>query len=955
MPAVSPPADVQSGRSYVEERQNFANWYSYYRRRGFAATYATAQVITNFQAVRIGLYGINIGKSWTITQPVLNVKNDGEDYTETLLNLLYDFKWMGGTPLRRALEAGGRYFDKHDNKKLDGSNGDDSPWDSASDGGECQQAFTIVITDGYYNGGGPQTGAIANNDGDNGEPFADSYSDTLADVAMYYYERDLNEDLADNVPENASDDASHQHMVTYTIGFGVIGTIDPNDYDDDLKHKTTEDYIVWPDATVGKSTPEKVDDVWHAAVNGRGDFLNSSNPKELVNALNAVMKDIERRVFSASGVAINGDELYQRLEPDLLMFQASYSSEGWTGDIKAFKVDEFSGGVDTLNPEWVAADLLDSKSWNGRIIATHNGTNGIPFRFDSLTDAQKDQVDPDWAADDTQARNIMDYLHGDTSEEERNGGAFRNRFSVLGDIVHSAPVFKNDILYAGANDGMLHAFASTTGEELFAYMPNLVFANLYKLADPLYEHLYYVDLAPTIKDVSLSGVKTMLVGGLGKGGRGYFALDLSDLTPATVPGTESLLDNRVMWEYPDGATPSTEVEDLGYSFSKVALVRSNDPVDAPWIVIFGNGYNSVNGHAVLFILDPASGELLKRIDTQVGTCNGLSTPIAVDVDNNNTVDYVYAGDLKGNLWKFDLTSHDYTQWGVAYDDGGTPKPLFQTPGQPITTKPSVMFHCEKSGYIVIFGTGRYLGLDDISDTSAQAVYGIWDYGDNEDDGEYVGDFDGSAITNSNLPFTVSLLQQTVVDERTEHGLDLRTLSDGTPDWKTTTDQSGSCDDNGGTEDCDPNDLGTKPDPVKNVGWYFNLPESGEGVVSDVRVRAGKLTVVSYVTEGSTCGLAGHSWVMAMDPCTGGRLSEAHFDTNGDGKIDKDDLINIGTGVDPIWVPPTGIKVDGKVELPSYLINGNVETGYYNTSDTEIETLLQKAPRLGMTHWRVLRD
>ncbi|MBW2482105.1 MAG: hypothetical protein JRF38_19110 [Deltaproteobacteria bacterium] len=956
LPAISPPADVKTGRTYTEERQNFANWYTYYRRRALAATYATAQVITNFQAVRIGLYGINIGKSWTITQRVLNVKNDGEDYTETLLNLLYDFKFMGGTPLRRAVEAGGRYFDKHDNKQLDGTNGDDSPWDSATDGGECQQAFTIVITDGYYNGGGPQTGAIANNDGDNGEPYADTYYDTLADVAMYYYERDLNTDLADNVPVNSYDSATHQHMVTYTVGFGVVGTLNPDDYDADLKHKTTGDYVVWSNPHVGKSTPQRVDDCWHAAVNGHGKFLNSSNPKELVTAMNAVMKDIERRVFSSSGVAINGDELYQKLQPDLLMFQASYSSEGWTGEVKAFKVDEISGDVDTLNPEWSAAQNLNAKGWNGRLIASYNGSTGIPFRFANLTDAQKTLIDPNWATDDTAARNIMDYLHGDTSNEERNGGTLRSRFSVLGDIVHSAPVFKNDILYAGGNDGMLHAFDVHTGEELFAYVPNLVFENLSKLADPLYEHLYFVDLPATIKDVSLSGVDTMLVGGLAKGGRGYFALDITNLTPTTVPGAEMLLDNRVMWEYPDTVTPSPQVNDLGYSFSRVAVVQSNDSTNAPWVVIFGNGYNSANGHAVLFILDPANGNLLKRIDTGVGDCNGLSTPTAVDVDYNDTVDYVYAGDLKGNLWKFDLTADDYNQWDVAYYDSVTPKPLFQAQsGQPITTKPSVMFHCEKNGYMVTFGTGRYLGLDDLADTNVQSVYGIWDYGDDVDDSEYVGAFNGSLISDTYLPTTVSLLQQIVVDERNEFGVDLRTLSNGYPDWKTTTDLSSSCGDNSGTDDCDPNGLGTESDPVRNVGWYFNLPQTGERVVSDVRIRAGKLTVVSFVSEGSQCGLAGHSWVMVMNPCTGGRLSEAHFDFNGDGEIDDQDLINIGTITDPIMVPPTGLKIDGKVELPSYLIDGNVEKGYYNTSDTEIEALLQKAPRLGMTYWRVLRN
>jgi len=953
LPAVSPPSDVKSGRSYVEERQNFANWYTYYRRRAYTATYATAELITNMQAVRIGLYGINIGSWYSIVQPVLNVKNDEQDYTETLLNLLYSAQFKGGTPLRRAVESAGRYFDKQDNKKIDGTVGDDSPWDSAADGGECQQAFTIVISDGYYNGNEPGL-SIGNADGDNGEPYADSYSRTLADVAMYYYERDLNTGLANNVPANEYDDATHQHMVTYSVAFGVVGLNNPNDYDTDLKNKTTGDFIVWPNPTKVGQTPEKIDDMWHAAVNGRGKFLNSSNPKELVTAMKEVMKDIERRVFSASGVAINGDELYQKLQPDLLMFQASYSSEGWTGEVKAFKVDEFNGEVDILNPVWSAAEKLRSKNWNGRLIATHNGASGIPFRYDSLTDAQKSLLDPNWATDDSEARDIMDFLRGDTSNEVRNGGTLHNRFSVLGDIVHSAPVFKNDILYAGGNDGMLHAFSVKTGDELFAYAPNLVFANLSALADPAYEHKYYVDLAPAIEDVSLPGVTTILVGGLGKGGRGYFALDLSDLTPATVPASEILLDNRVMWEYPDGATPAAEIDDLGYSFSKVSVVQSNDTTNAPWIIISGNGYNSANGHAVLLIIDPSTGSLLKRIDTQVGTCNGLSTPIAVDVDYDDKVDYAYAGDLKGNLWKFDLTSDDYTQWNVAYNNGVNPKPLFQTPGQPITTKPSVMYHCEKNGYIVTFGTGKYLGLEDLADTSTQAIYGIWDYGEDEDDSEYVGAFNGSLITGTSLPATVSLLQQIVVDERTVNGEVYRTLSDGHPDWKSTTDQSG-CGDNAGTDDCDPNAVGTQPDPVRNVGWYFNLPESGERVVSDVRIRAGRLTVISYVTEGSTCGLAGHSWVMVLDPCTGGRLSSANFDINGDGVIDDQDLINIGTDTDPIMVPPTGPKIDGKLELPSYLMNGRIEKGYFNTSDTDIKTLLQKAPRLGMTYWRVLRQ
>jgi hypothetical protein len=151
--------------------------------------------------------------------------------------------------LQTGLEAVGRYFDKGDNIKLDGTAGDDSPWYSDADGGSCQQAFTIMITDGYYNGAYPNP-IIQNVDGDNGFPYADGYSRTLADIAMYYYERDLNTTLGDNSPINPYDDAAHQHMVTYSIGFGVSGTLNPADYDENLQHKANGTPIVWPDPLI---------------------------------------------------------------------------------------------------------------------------------------------------------------------------------------------------------------------------------------------------------------------------------------------------------------------------------------------------------------------------------------------------------------------------------------------------------------------------------------------------------------------------------------------------------------------------------------------------------------------------------------------------------------------------------------------------------------------------------
>ena len=201
-----------------------------------------------------------------------------------------------------------------------------------------------------------------------------------------------------------------------------------------------------------------------------------------------------------------------------------------------------------------------------------------------------------------------------------------------------------------------------------------------------------------------------------------------------------------------------------------------------WLVIFGNGYNSSKSHAVLYILNLETGELIKRIDTGVGNCNGLSSPIAIDVDSNGTVDYVYAGDLQGNLWKFDLLDASAANWEVAYEDpDGNPAPVFQAKNfsghpQPITSKPDVMYHCEKPGYMVIFGTGRYLAELDLESSETSSVYGIWDYGDDDDNREYLGSFerdDTPQLDNPHLDGVetrerVELLEQTVEPGIVDH-------------------------------------------------------------------------------------------------------------------------------------------------------------------------------------------
>ena len=222
-------------RSITDDLQNFANWYSFYRRRELSATAAVASVIDMANRMQIGISSIN----GLIKEPVHKINVNGVDERDILLTKLYNMTLTAqGTPLRRGLQDVGKYFDKTDSGDTGGIG--TAPWYDSTNGGACQQAFAIVMTDGYYNGGEPWS-PEKDHDGNNGAPYADNWSNTLADVAMYYYENDLvsDDDLKDLVPTTERDSANHQHLVTYGVGFGVTGTLNPDDYDEDFKHIST--------------------------------------------------------------------------------------------------------------------------------------------------------------------------------------------------------------------------------------------------------------------------------------------------------------------------------------------------------------------------------------------------------------------------------------------------------------------------------------------------------------------------------------------------------------------------------------------------------------------------------------------------------------------------------------------------------------------------------------------
>ena len=319
---------------------------------------------------------------------------------------------------------------------------------------------------------------------------------------MYYYATDLSATLDDQLPANKWDAAAHQHMVTFAVAFGVFGTLHHGDYEDDrtspnyMRYITKKeapreygDYVVWP-RVPGDRRPESIDDLWHATVNGRGVFINAGEPEKLVEGLLHIVEDIkERQPTSAASVTVNGDWLFSKIGPDVLIFQGSYSylDNQWSGDVKAYSLDQITGEVIFDPVVWSAAQKLQSKAWDTRNILTYDGDqSGQLFVYGDLTGAQKEKLGVD-------AKKVVEFIRG------KDPGSKDNRSNMLGDIVHSSPVFSDDVVYVGANDGMLHAFKASDGSELFGYVPNLVFDHLRDLADPAYEHQFYVDQTPFVK------------------------------------------------------------------------------------------------------------------------------------------------------------------------------------------------------------------------------------------------------------------------------------------------------------------------------------------------------------------------------------------------------------------------------------------------------------------------
>ncbi|MFT6436016.1 MAG: type IV pilus assembly protein PilY1 [Candidatus Azotimanducaceae bacterium] len=627
--------------TYDEELQNFANWFTYARNREFTAKSALGRVVASAENIRIGYAKLN--SSSGLKRIVSMNTSERTGAKAELLDAIYQTNSSGGTPLRRSLRDAGRYYECRSNDIFN-SGSNSSPGSTncpvlASPEGNCQQNFTLLITDGTWNGNDP---GVGDSDDDNntdfdGGAYAGSTNNTLADVAMHYYERDLHS-LTNEVPTTArdrsgapvdafvdsSDEIMHQHMATYTVGFGVSGLIDaePTDYTAGFN---------W--GNPGSSSARKIDDLRHAAYNGRGEYLNAASAKELSNALISAFEEFAQGSGAASAVSFNSQEIQE----DTLIFRAFYNTKINTGNLIAQSLTE-AGLVD--EPVWESAIAMDSVDPDDREIFTFDAdlSRGIPFRPDAypagLTTAQRNTFVDDLGASSEQKNaevtQRVNYLRGDSSLE-RPVGNFRERPTIegrLGDIVHSTPVFvgepnrlgrdgepypqggdlysyfraanqdRQELIYVEANDGMLHGFDASNGSEVFGYVPNNLMLGTFsrKITDLLdyeYSHRFFVDLTPAVNDafIKVDGTgdrewATVLIGGQGAGAKAYFALDVTDPDKLN----EADAADVVLWEfteaddsYPTDAMIEGDLADLGNALKTGTSLRM-DLQDIPQTV-----------------------------------------------------------------------------------------------------------------------------------------------------------------------------------------------------------------------------------------------------------------------------------------------------------------------------------------------------------------------------------
>ena len=583
-------------------------------------------------------------------------------------------------------------------------------------------------------------------------------------------------------------------------------------------------------------------------------YFIASNAASLVTGLRNAFSRIAAENAAATSTAFS-TKTSSTTRDGTGSYKTTYNPRGWTGDVVGSELTFAADRTPTLTDRWNAATLLDATSATTRKIVTCCNSSGaaVPFRFADMSAltgrayfASFSNV-PGVSSQD--ASKFVSYLRGDRTQELAGGGVYRTRSSVLGDIVGSrsnavgAPSFpyadqfnpgygtfkstytsRKTVVYVGANDGMLHAFDGTltgagAGLELFAYVPSFVYGDsttaptsgLAALGNPNYQHRYYVDGTAQNFDVDFnvtSGAtttapdwRTLIIGGLGKGGRGYYAIDGSNPASWT---SETAVASKVLWEFTD--------PDMGYSFAEPIVAKT---AKYGWTVILTSGYNNTDGKGYLFLVNPRTGALLEKIATPEGSVgsplNMVHGAAFLPSTREFTAESVYTGDLRGNVWRFNLTAAS----------GTLPVPkkiaaLTDTAGaaQPVTVRPRIAVDPGSTKRYVVIGTGRLLDDTDVADGQRQTLYAI---------------ADGTATT---LP---SLASPTLT--RNELNNNNNPLT------------------------------GIGSTPASAMGWYYDLEIGstgvGERVIGDLDIYQGIVAAPINLPNGEACSPSGSGRAVAL--------------------------------------------------------------------------------------------
>ncbi|WP_252272647.1 pilus assembly protein [Pseudomonas subflava] len=905
-----------------DQQQNFANWYSFYRNRALATISAAALAFYDLSSsVRLSWQGL--GNCTTLNGgPTSDCENNAfREYSPSHKGQLYtwlqNINFDQSTYLPAAMKRAGEFY----STSTPWQKSPNSVGNTTQNTYSCRASYHIMMTDGQWNATTSMPSNLRHDaanitlpDGrsySQRRPYYDSQAETLADLAMHYWATDLNPSLSNRVPaytpfksgdttndfwDPRNDPATWQHMTNFVMGLGLTESLNNSNVPWAGSTFTGNGYAnlvsgsaSWPAASSGSDN--NVYDLWHSAINSRGEFFSVDSPDAMVQAFDDILKRIADRKSTAARPAINSGQVSTDINDNGIVktvsYQTSYASDdNWSGDVKRFEKawNAQSKSFET-SQIWSASANVPNWSTRNIKIAGNNSNGLVDFSWANAGSSatvgtlaywlNRDPVNSN--AIDGRAQQRLQYLRGDRSNE---GNIFRQRTGVLGDFYSSTPAvvlgarylvntanilentntytaFANTAaqrtprVYVGGNDGMLHGFNALTGVEEFAFIPSAVFSKLNKLTGSNYSHEFYVEGSPVVADVfDGTSWRTILVGTLKAGGKSIFALDV------TTPGNEKLL-----WEFDDSDLPTDAAVKMGYSFSQPTIARLHN---GKWGVVFGNGYDSAgstNGKAALFLVDAVQGTLLKSLETQgtVGIANGLSTPKLGDFNADGVADYGYAGDLQGNIWRFDLLRNGRSddnpftrvddgtsainEFEVSY--GGDPlfSATFNNTPQPITSAPSLVLHPTGSGYLVVFGTGKFFETADKEGNKniAQTVYGIWDK-------RTLGENSGDPAVNRSSLQQQSISQQTTVsaeDGSTRQG---RIISNNSIDWTT------------------------------QNGWYLNLvQEDGEMVVENLSQLGRTIFFQSLVPNDDPCGDGASNWTYAINPFTGGRTPRNSFD------------------------------------------------------------------------------